>query len=134
MVSFHFLEAQERRRGEGKEMEVEGNKQAWLKLGSTRQWRCSQLLLLQELPLHHLQVVKFPWLMMFPATGSETISVDVSMLTTGSLICSDEDDKDEDEDWGHIDDDDENDEINHESLPRSERLISWEGLTFHRNQ
>jgi hypothetical protein len=62
--------------------------------------------------------------MMFPATGSETISVDVSMLTTGSLICSDEDDKDEDEDWGHIDDDDENDEINHESLPRSERLIS----------
>jgi hypothetical protein len=45
-------------------------------------------------------------------TGSATVSVDVSMLPTGSLISSDEDDKDEDEDSGHVNDDDEDDEVN----------------------
>jgi hypothetical protein len=38
-------------------------------------------------------------------TGSETVSVDVSMMPAGSPICSDEDDKDEHEDSGHVDDD-----------------------------
>jgi hypothetical protein len=51
-------------------------------------------------------------------TGSETVSVDVSMLPAGSPACSDEDDKDDHEDSGHVDDDDEGDEINHEALPK----------------
>ena len=51
-------------------------------------------------------------------TDSETVSVDVSMLPAGSPACSDEDDKDEHEDSGHVDDDDEGDEINHEALPK----------------
>ena len=38
-------------------------------------------------------------------TDSETVSVDVSMLPAGSPACSDEDDKDEHEDSGHVDDD-----------------------------
>jgi hypothetical protein len=53
-------------------------------------------------------------------TDSATVSVDVSMLPAGSPACSDEDDKDEHEDSGYVDDDDEVDEINHETLPKKE--------------
>ena len=40
---------------------VETNKHA--RLRTNRQWRASELVVLQELPLHHVQLLKFPWLM-----------------------------------------------------------------------
>jgi len=52
------------------------------------------------------------------ATVSGGVSVDALMLPAGSLTSSDQEDKDEDEESGHVDDEEDVDEINHETLPK----------------
>ena len=44
--------------------------------------------------------------------------MDALMFPGGSLTSSDQEDKDEDEESGHIDDEEDVDEINHETLPK----------------
>ena len=51
-------------------------------------------------------------------TGSGGVSVSVSILPAGSLVSDDEEDKDEDEESGHVDDEEDVDDINHSALPK----------------
>ena len=52
------------------------------------------------------------------STTSGGVSVSVSMVSAGSSGSADEEDKEEDEEWGHVDDEQDVDEINHETLPK----------------
>ena len=49
-------------------------------------------------------------------TGSGEVSVSVLMLTATSVVSDDEEDKEEDDESGHVDDEEDVDDINHESL------------------
>ena len=51
-------------------------------------------------------------------TGSGGVSVSVSILPAGSLVSDDEEDKEVDEESGHVDDEEDVDDINHESLSK----------------
>jgi hypothetical protein len=115
-VSSFFLDTRERKRGREGEGSVYSGQQTGV-IGSKPSVKIQSASGAPEIVTGPPSVGQVP-MSDDVSTDSATISVDVSMLPVGSRGSIDEEDKDESEESGHVDDEEDVDDINHDTFPK----------------